>query len=180
MSNGLWTGGASAEKVQQNDFIRHRLLIVCAGSSIAAPWPVEAASGFANLNPNSIGPGTTNPNSNRGIEGGPHFIMSGETPDESHSYGFEFGLFSIAQSSFATAAGGGYTVTVWVLVTNTQDPYGAVTPTWLALAPQTGINLDELWHSFDINAEAVRFQFGNLAADPTVNNNTIGIAFSEL
>lgn len=179
MSNGLWSGGASAEKVQQNDFVRHRLLIVSPGF-FAGPWPVEAASGLASLDPNTISPGTVNTFSNRGVEGGPHFIMSGETPDESHTYGFEFCLFSTAQLAFATPAVGDFTVTIWVLITNTQDPSGFNTPTWAAMAPQTGVAVDQLWHTFDVNAEAVRFQFGNLATDPATINQSVGIAFAEL
>lgn len=178
--DGLWSGGALAEKIQQSKFVRHRLLIVSPGTNLGAPWPVDAASGFASVNPNNFGPGTVNPFSNRGQEGGPHFVMSGETPDESHTYGFEFTLFVNALTTPALAAVGGYTVTIWVLITNTQDPYGFQAPVWAAMAPQTGVLVEQLWHSFDVNAEAIRFQITNLADDPAANNESIGIAFSEL
>jgi hypothetical protein len=182
MSNGIWSASENAEKLQQSDLVRHRLLVVSTGSNIALPWPADAASGFASLDPNTIGPGTHNPSSDRGPEGGPHFVMSGETPDESHTYGFEFCLMNTSNflSTPALPGVGGYTVTIWVLISNTQDPYGADTPEWAAMLTQTGVNARELWHSFDVNAEAVRFQIANLANDPTVNNESIAIAFAEL
>lgn len=174
--------------MRQSKLVRHRLLIVSPGTDISLGWPGECASGFASLDPNTIAPGTTNPISPRGNEGGPHFVMSGETPDESHSYGFEFTLFTRGLGSPANpATGDGYDVTIWVLISNTQQPGGIATPIWAAMAsnlvastPPNGINVDQLWHSFDVNAEAVRFQFGNLIDDPATVNNSIGIAFSEL
>lgn len=180
MSGGIWTGNAAAEKIQQPKFVRHRLLIVSTGSDMTNPWPSEAASGLASLDPNNVSPGTVNSFSDRGNEGGPHFVMSGETPDESHTYGFEFCLFTKGVNHIASPGVGGYTVTVWVLITNTQDPYAFGTPVWAAMAPNTGVLINEMWHSFDVNAEAVRFQVGNLELDPTANNLDIGIAFAEL
>jgi hypothetical protein len=181
MSNGIWTATETAEKINQPQFVRHRLLFVSTGSNVALAWPADAASGFASLNPNLIGPGTnTNPISPRGFEGGPHFVMSGETSDESHTYGFEFALFTDNLIAPALPAVGGYTVTIWVLISSTQDPYGANAPVWAAMATNTGVNAKELWHTFDVNAEAVRFQITNLANDPTLVNETIGIAFAEL
>lgn len=187
MSNGIWTGSASGELLRQSKLIRHRLLIVSPGTDVASPWPGECASGFASLDPNTIAPGTVNPNSDRGgPEGGPHFVMSGETPDESHTYGFEFTLFTRGLGNPANpATGDGYDVTIWVLISNTQQPGGTATPIWTAMASNlvadgNGINADQLWHSFDVNAEAVRFQFGNLIDDPSTVNESIGIAFSEL
>lgn len=182
MSSGIWGASENVEKLQQSDLIRHRLLVVSPGSNNGAPWPTDCASGFASLDPNTIGPGTHNPFTDRGPEGGPHFVMSGETSDESHTYGFEFCLLDSSNflSVPALAGAGGYTVTIWVLISNTQDPYGANTPEWAAMATNTGVNARELWHTFDVNAEAVRFQITNLADDPTVNNESIGIAFAEL
>lgn len=180
MSNGLWVGGLAAEKLQQSQLVRHRLLIVSVGTDVSQPWPLEAASGFASLDPNTISPDTHNPNSDRGVEGGPHFVMSGETPDESHTYGFEFALFTRGVTNPADPDTGGYTVTVWVLISNTQDPYGFQTPVWAAMQAQTGIQVNQLYHSFDVNAEAVRFQIDNLVVDPATSNLSIGIAFAEL
>lgn len=178
--DGLWSGTAAGENLRQAQLTRHRLLIVSPGTDVTAPWPDEAASGFASLDPNTIPVNTVNPFSDRGPEGGPHFVMSGETPDESHSYGFEFILFSANQPTPAEPDTGGYEVTIWVLVANTQDPNGFVTPVWGSFLTVAGVGLNEHWHSFDVNATCLRFQFGNLASDPATFNGTVGIAFSEL
>lgn len=180
MSNGIWSGTTSGERIQQEQFVRHRLLIVSVGTDLALPWPEGSASGFASVDPNTIAANTHNPNSDRGPEGGPHFIMSGETPDESHTYGFEFSLFTKGLNVPTTPGVGGYTVTIWVLIENTEDPYGLFTPVWASMAPLTGVLENQLFHSFDINAEAVRFQIGNLANNPSTVNEQIGIAFAEL
>lgn len=180
MSNGIWNGTAAGETLLQSKLTRHRLLVVSVGTDIGLPWSAEASSGFASLDPNTISPDTHNPLSDRGPEGGPHFVMSGETPDESHTYGFEFSLFTKGLNFGADPGAGGYTVTVWVLISNTQDPMGAVTPVWAAMAPNTGVAVNEMWHSFDVNAEAIRFQIGNLAVDPATANLDVGIAFAEL
>lgn len=178
MSNGLWTGGDSSETLEQAKLTRHRLLLVSPGSDISVGWPSDCASGFASLDPNTISPGTVNPITDRGVEGGPHFVMSGETPDESHTYGFEFCILNSVTDAVPGEAG--YDVTIWVLISNTMDPSGFNTPEWAALQTQTGVGINELWHSFDVNAEGMRFQFENLESDPTTNNLTIGIAFAEL
>src|SRR5216684_1744568 len=132
MSKGIWTATTAAEKITQSKFVRHRLLIVSPGFAAAA-WPVDCASGLAALAPDTISPATVNAFSPRGNEGGPHFVMSGETPDESHTYGFEFCLFTDGFIAPALPGVGGYTVTVWVLISNTQDPYGFQTPVWAAM-----------------------------------------------
>jgi len=144
MSDGIWGASESAEKLQQSDLTRHRLLVVSPGSNIALGWPVDCASGFASLDPNSISPSTHNPITDRGPEVAPHFVMSGETPDESHTYGFEFALFHNLLVAPALPGAGGYTVTVWVEISNTQDPYGSFTPEWAAMATNTGVNPREL------------------------------------
>lgn len=180
MSHGIWSGTVAGEKIQQSELVRHRLLVVTPGTNVALQWPADAASGFASVDPNTISPDTHNPISDRGPEGGPHFVLSGETPDESHTYGFEFALFTRGLAAPALPDTGGYTVTIWVLISNTQDPNGFNTPIWAAMFPNTGVNVDELWHTFDVNAEAIRFQFDNLDADPDVTNLSIGIALAEL
>lgn len=179
MSNGIWTAGDSAEKITQSKFVRHRLLVVSPGFA-AAPYPADVASGLAALAPDTISPATVNAFTPRGNEGGPHFVMSGETPDESHTYGFEFCLFTDSMPTPALPGVGDYTVTVWVLISNTMDPNGFNTPVWAAMATNTGVAAHQLWHSFDVNAEAVRFQVTNFINDPAVVNESLGIAFAEL
>lgn len=182
MSDGIWNGGPAQEKLRQGKLSRERNLIVNCGTRLNVAWQPQDASGLASLDPNSINPGTVNTatNSNRGNEGGPHFIMSGETPDVSHTYGFEFCLYNQDITAPALPGTGGYTVTVWALMSISENPISLVTPIWASLLTQTGVNARELWHSFDINARAIRFQFGNLALDPTANSRSIGILFNEL
>jgi hypothetical protein len=178
--DGIWSGTQGGENLRQAQLTRHRLLIVSPGVDLTAPWPIEAASGLASEDPNTIPTGTHNPTSDRGPEGGPHFVMGGETPDESHTYGFEFVLFINDQGTPALADVGGYDVTIWVEVANTQDPLGTNVPVWGAFLTATGVAINQVWHSFDVNATCIRFQFGNLLEDPITFNGSIGIAFAEL
>lgn len=159
---------------------RHRLLVVSIGNNILANWPDECASGMAGLDPNTIAPNTHNTITDKGPEGGPHFVMSGETPDGVHTYGFEFVLWDDNLLNAAIADAGGFDVTIWVLVGNTQDPYGFNTPVWGSFATLSGVNYNEIYHSFDVNATAIRFQITNGTNDPDMVNNSIGIAFAEL
>lgn len=182
MSDGLWAGSESSESVRQGRLTRHRLLVVSPGQVLSTSWGTQAQSGLASLDPNSIVPGTHNTAVDKGPEGGPHFVMSGDTPDESHAYGFEFALFTDGLNAPALPGTGGYTVTVWELVAATQDP-GATSgspPVWIAFQQQTGVNAREAWHSFDCNATMLRFQVTNLADNPVTNNKQIAIAFVEL
>lgn len=183
--NGIWEGTDGAEALAQNQLTRHELLIVCPGSDLTAPWPPFCSSGMADLDPNTIAPGTINTNNNPvlGPEGAPHFVMSGETTDGAHSYGFEFVLFTNNLTTPAVAAAGDFDVTIWVLIANTQDPYGSFlgnVPVWGSFALQSGVALQQHYHSFDVNATCVRFQFGNLSADPAHNNTAIAIAFAPI
>lgn len=180
MPDGIWSGGKAEEIIRQGKFTRHNILVVNCGTNLAAAWQGQDASGLASLDPNAINPAQVNAVTPRGNEGGPHFVMSGETPDQSHTYGFEFCLFTQNLSTPALAGVGGYTVTVWVLIANSQNPISLVTPIWASFLTRTGVNARELYSSFDVNATAIRFQFGNLLVDPTTANLSLGIAFSEL
>jgi hypothetical protein len=178
--DGIWSGTLSSENLRQLELTRHRLLVVAAGSNLLLGWPADAASGMANLNPNLISPDTHNTVTDKGPEGGPHFVMSGETPDGVHTYGFEFVLFTDNMVAPLVATAPGFNVTIWVLVSNTQDPFGFNTPVWGSFATLTAVNLNEIYHSFDVNATALRFQITNGTLDPTLVNTSIGIAFAEL
>lgn len=187
--NGIWSASPASEEIRQSKYSRHRVITVNTGQTFAAGWNASDWSGMASMDPNTIAPNTHVPGAgDRGPEGGPHFVMSGVTPDDSHTYGFEFALFVVGilpVGNRALPAVGGYTVTVWELVAATQYPGGpgassAFTPVWISFDVQTGVGLQEAWHSFDCNAAALRFQITNLAADPAVNNFSINIAFTEL
>ncbi len=179
MPDGIWSAGVGTEILSQGKLTRHRLLTVNCGIDLTQGWNEGDASGFASANPNGIFP-LPNPITDRGLEGGPHFIMSGETPDASHSYGFEFVLFldGITAGNQAVAAAGGYTVTVWELISTVQRP--GLPPPWASFKTMTGVGAYEAWHSFDCNATALRFQITNLASNPVNNNKSIHIAFVEL
>lgn len=184
--DGIYNGGQAAEALQQAALTRHRILTVNCGTDLTAGWNSYDASGMASADPNLIAAGSVNAVTPRGIEGGPHFILGKDTPDGSKTYGFEFCVFLdgiTTAGERATAGVGGYDVTVWVLIANTQSPKPASSssiPVWASFLTLTGVSVQELYHTFDVNATAIRFQFGNLADDPTLNNDSIQIALAEL
>lgn len=182
--DGLYHGTSAAESLQQAALTRHRLLQVNCGSRTNVAWNTSDASGLASLDPNAIAAGTVNTASNRGIEGGPHFILGGETPDGSKTYGFEWCVFTngITAGELAAPAVAGYSVTVWVLISNTQAVNGLATPVWASFLTLTGVGRRELYHTFDVNATAIRFQFApaGLLLDPTLNSRSLIIALAEL
>lgn len=180
--DGLYHGTVAAESLQQAALTRHRLLQVNCGTRTNVAWNTGDASGLASVDPNAITAGTINTASPRGIEGGPHFILGGDTPDGSKTYGFEFCVFTNGITAGEQAAPGasGYDVTVWVLISNTQAVNGLATPVWASFLTLTGVGRRELYHSFDVNATCIRFQFGDLALDPTLNSRSLIIALAEL
>jgi hypothetical protein len=173
--DGLWSGAGASEPTQQADFIRHRLLCVNV-SNIGFQNPIDASS-YASVDPNLMfaAANWAPP------QGGPHFVMSPETPDSSHSYGFEFALFvpvPVTLDNLIPLAGG-LTVTWWELIGNTQMTDGLFIPTWASFASRTGVNFRELYHSFDVNPCALRLQITNVT-QPIVDGGSVIIAFSEL
>ena len=158
--DGRWGTGAvdRREEIQQAAFNRFRILRV---NTIVAG--VNDASGFAALAPN-VAPLNVDP------DGGPHFILSPETGDQRPTLGFEWGLLSIGG---ATPVAPGFDVTIWRLVTTTMQP--TITKQWLAFETLVGVGYDELFHSFDMNTGALRFQIDNVNAD-----GGIVIALAEL
>lgn len=158
MSDGFWSGGVNQEKTSQVRKDAHRPLRV----NVSSLGNLNAgdASSYASENPNS---------STGFIQGGPHYMLSPETPDESHTYGFEFLLVT---SCFPPAERigvpvGGVDVTVWQLIGNSQfnDPAAPVIPVWGSFEPLTGVQMTELYHSFDCNACAIRFQISGTSDD---------------
>lgn len=161
MSDGLWNArgsGANAsgvESIRQASLSRHKLLTVCL-STVGTKGPLDSSS-YASVNPNTILSNTNN-------EGGPHFILSPETPCGTKTVGFEWTLFASGLFSVETAATpgvGGFTVTIWELIANTQIGDISFMPIWASFEPKTTVGLQELYHSFDVNASAIRFQVEN-------------------
>jgi len=181
MSDGIWSGTPAGENPQQAGLTRHRILRVDVGSDLTTAWNEGDSSGLAGLDPNTIPANTHNIITDRGPEGGPHFVMSKDTPDGSHSYGFEFVIFleGITVPQQAIADVGGYSITTWVLVANTQSIRGTFTPVWAAFETRTGVNVREVYHTFDVNATMVRFQVENVAAGDTTQLS-VNFAFAEL
>lgn len=117
-------------------------------------------------------------------EGGPHFILSPETPDGSKTYGFEFAIVTTQAMPLAQAADplpGGFTLTWWEMIGTTQEPESTFPPIWASFLPQTGVNVNELYHSFDVNATALRLQITNVTpVGPGGPGGSVLIMFSEL
>jgi hypothetical protein len=176
MPGGVWNNGPDSERVDQ-PHTRHKFLIVNTGAAGAGGVPVNAIdqSSIASSTP----PTATvfNPRAG-GFDGGPHFIMSPRTPDGYPTLGFCFGLFGapgVPVASQATALAGGFTVTPWVLIDTISGQPGLMVSTWMAMEPTTGVLLNQLFSSFDINASAIRFQITNVNV-----NGSLGIIFCEL
>lgn len=165
--DGQWNAGPAVEATTQAELSRHRLLRV----NLSFNKEPGDASNNAQEDPNGIGPGNDN-------DGGPHFILSSVTPDNSHCYGFEFVLFTQGITPAATAP---FTVTVWELIGNTQlaDPAVATVPIWAALLPVTPVGINELWHTFDVNACAIRFQIVDEDEDQNASRSVV-IGLAEL
>jgi hypothetical protein len=179
---GVWNGSESSEKIEQDGITRHKLLIVNCGTDTTVAWNPCDSSGIASADPNNIASALHNDVTDKGPEGGPHFVMSAETSDNSHPYGFEFCLFldGIPGAQQADSGVGGWSVTVWALISATQTFGSSTPPLWASFATLTGVSAREMYHSFDCNASALRFQIGNLETDPGTANLSIGIAFAEL
>lgn len=160
MSDGLWSTPDRQELIQQTGYARMRLLRV----STAARSP-DAASGFAALAPN-VAPLSVSP------EGGPHFLMSPQTPDGFRVEGAEWCLLQPIAGA-AVPGAGGFTVTVWRLIDVTMQQ--TIGKQWASFAPVTGVGYSELYHSFDHNTIALRLQIGNVATD-----GDLYIAFCEI
>ena len=151
--DGRWTTPDRLELFRQAGFARERLLVVNTDVSGA-----QDASGFAALAPNV-------PPLNVDAEGGPHFVLSPETPDGFRIEGVEFAFLAGLPGS-AVAAAGGFTVTVWRFISvSEQINFGKQ---WAAYNPIVGVGYDQLYHSFDSNAVAIRFQIGNVQTHGSV------------
>ena len=67
-----------------------------------------------------------------------------------------------------------FTVTIWLLEVNSMIQT-VTRGDWSAFLPQTGVQVNQKFRSFDVNASVVRFQIGNIAVD-----GSIQISFAEL
>jgi hypothetical protein len=169
--DGLYRGKGKSEPIQQAQLTRHRLLTV--NTNPAGTLFPRDASGYASVDPNSgLIPVASQ-------EGGPHFVLSPQTTDGRPTLGFEFCLLttgmSLVDGLIAVAAPGGFDVTVWAMIGSTQLSDGSAVPAWSSFSTLTGVGLNELFHSFDVNTCVLRFQIGNIATF-----GSITIAFAEL
>lgn len=168
--DGIWNYGITTEQVPQAQLTRHRLLTVNTGTTVND----ADASAFTSFNPNFIVPNSRSSNIDKGAEGGPHFVLSGRTPDDKPTYGFEFSLFNDLLFNPANFLPGGITLTIWVLILSTQFSDGFADPgEWAAFQTLTGVQPNELFHTFDVNTPCIRFQFGNIDTNGSI---TIGLA----
>jgi hypothetical protein len=158
MADGLWTGVGGSEVLRQTKLTRHRLLAVNTSAVGARAADGSDASSFASLSPNAMGAAQF-------PDGGPHFIMSPETPSGNPTLGFQWGICDSAvihqdPAIRAQFAAGGVDVTVWVLVESTFFPNGGDNPQWLSFQTLTGVQPGQLFRSFDVDASCLRFQIG--------------------
>lgn len=177
MADGLFTGQGRQEQLQQAELIRHRLLRI--NTSAEGYKNGQDSSSYASVNPNDLNLAVNYSTP----EGGPHFVMSPRTPDDSKTYGFEFALsrLGITGAEQVIPLVGGYTVTWWELLGTSFDPSGAFQPIWASFASRTGVNDNELYHTFDVNATALRIQITNVQAVPAAGiRGSILLFFSEL
>jgi hypothetical protein len=162
--DGKWNrGDERAEQIDQAALNRMRLLTV----NTSATLTNFDASGEAGVDPTTI----TSDN------GGPHWILSPETPDGRPCLGFELGLLenlSVVAGSRATPNGTTFEVTIWRLVTATQLDSGVTIPRWLAFET-VDIGFNQLFHSFDVNTAAIRVQIGNI-----LQQGSLTLAIAEL
>ena len=165
MSDGIWSSGPNVEDAPQSGLIKHRLLRINL-SSAGLLNPGDASS-LGEVEP-ALFPGDPS--------AGPHFVMSPRTPDQSKTFGAEFALFP-PSTNFATAP---FDVTVWVLIgtsTIVSQP-APPTPLWANMVTISALPYQQLVSTFDINAEALRFQI--VDAGVAASNRSVIIAFSEL
>lgn len=174
--DGLWSSQGNSETLNQAELVRHRILTfnISLGFRNA-----RDQSSFGSINPQTGLLPTDFP------EGGPHFIMSPRAPEDSKSYGFEFTFLTLNSPDFMVSATGGlrtgpFSITVWEMIGNTQINGGVFQPQWASLLPVT-VNCNELFHSFDVDATALRFQVGGavIPIATAVAGSTM-VAFSEL
>lgn len=177
MADGLFDQGG-AEQFRQTTITREKILVVntsptgVIGFTQAGPTITQwASSSYASLDPNDTTQGV-------GALMGPHFVMSGETSDGAHPFGFSFSMTELGLlGPAAVANAGGFTVTAWVLVGNLQIPNlpAVYRQQWVSFDPLTGVGYRQLFHSFDVNACAIRFQIGNI-----LTHGLVGLIFAEL
>jgi len=158
MADGLWSGSGSIERLRQSELTRHRLLAVNTSAAGARAADGTDASSFASVDPNTMGAAQL-------PDGGPHFVMSPQTPSGNPTLGFEWGMCDAAvihqdPAIRAQFAAGGVDVTVWVLIETTFFPNGIDNPQWASFKTLTGAQPSQLFRSFDIDASALRFQIG--------------------
>lgn len=159
MADGLWTGVGATEVLRQTKLTRHRLLAVNTSAAGVRAADGSDASSFASVNPNVGPPGITLP------DGGPHFVMSPQTPSGLPTAGFEWGICDSAvihqdPAIRAQFAAGGVDVTCWVLIESTFMVNGGDNPQWASFQTLPGVQPSQLFRSFDIDAGCLRFQIG--------------------
>ncbi len=179
MSDGLWNVGASLvpshqalESIRRAGFIRHRILQF--NLSSAGTRLVGDASSFGSVPPMAI--------ISHQQEGGPHFVFSNETTDGTKTLGFEWTLFNDGVPVPAVPEETGFTVTIWELIGNAQLGSTIMRPIWASFQPRLGVFYNELYHSFDVNATAIRFQITDFLEDSggPGEESSVAIAFAEL
>ncbi len=101
---------------------------------------------------------TADPNSLTAPLGGPHITLGPTTSNGDPTRGFEFSIHTVGLGAGGIVpVVGGFTVTVWKIVSSYMAK-NFTTPVYASLGPKTGIQLNELYHSFSVNAVGLYFQ----------------------
>lgn len=173
MAEGIWNAATALEPYRQARILRHRQLRF--NLDPAGALNARDASSYGSVAPSSILPVSDT----RGLEGGPHYVLSPETSDGRPTLGFEWCLlFHNDAGDSALPGPGGFTVTVWSLIDATMTVNGLVAPQWAAFETLTGVGFRELYSTFDTNACAIRFQIENYVDDAP--NTSISVYLAEL
>lgn len=153
---GLFPGPRRIVYPDQADLMRERVLLVGFGTA-------QPARGNPLVDPNTL----VAPN------GAPFFFMSPFTTSELPTVGFAVTL--LADTLLPPGGGGALTLTAWRYLQQLGQPV-AGSPVYTSFLPQTNVNYNEEYVTFDCDAGAFRFQIQGI----TNANSRMGISFVEL
>ena len=170
MPDGLYPTNTCLEPLHNAETMRERMIVVNTNAPTA-----RDVSGFANFAP---GPFQGSPGSAPPLTG-PHFVLSPVTPDNQRTTGFEWMLTDYGVEGAATIDQvTGAEVQIWKYFPNTSAYYHPSQPGLFGqMALTTGVQFNQLFRSFDVNACAIYFQFGG---NGFLTPGSVGILMTEL